>query len=96
MHPPPPFRANAAAPRGGRPVVNLLGDDLQLPPALDTPRYDRSERGPAANRGLSVHDGFRDAVALREIARQGAGGEAPGAFSRVSGHTSLLTGTRTG
>ena len=53
----------------------MLGDDRQLPPALETPCYDRSERGPAANRGLAVHDGFGDAVILREIARQGEGGE---------------------
>ena len=68
--------SHSVAPRGGRPVVNLLGDGLQLPPVLDTPRYDRSESGPAANRGPSVHDGFEDAVALREIARQGAGDDA--------------------
>ena len=47
---------------GGRPVVNLLGDDLQLPPVLDAPCYDRTRRGPAANHGLLAHDGFRDAA----------------------------------
>ena len=89
--------AHSGASWGGRPVVNLLGDDLQPPPVLDTPCYDRSERGPASNRGLAVHDGFGDAVALREIVRRG--GKAmrrSAAFSRVSGHTALLTGTRTG
>ena len=65
--------AHSSASRGGRPVVNLLGADLQLPPALDSPCYDRSERGPAANRGLSVRDGFEGAVVLREILRQGEG-----------------------
>ena len=58
---------------GGRSVVNLLGDDLQLPPVLDAACYDKSERGPAANRGLVVHDGFDEAVVLSEIVRQGEG-----------------------
>ena len=62
--------AHSSASRGGRPVVNLLGEDIQLLPVLGTPGYHRSERGPAASLGLSVHGGFEDAVALREIARQ--------------------------
>ena len=49
---------------GGRPVVNLRGDDIQLPPVLDAACYDKSERGPAANHGLLVHDAFNDAVVL--------------------------------
>ena len=69
--------SHSGASWGGRPVVNLLGDDLRLPPALDAPRYDRSERGQAANRGISVHGGFWGAVVLREIARQGEGDGAP-------------------
>ena len=36
---------------GSRPVVNLLGGDLQLPPVLDAARYDKSGRCHAANRG---------------------------------------------
>ena len=39
-----------AGSRGGRPVVNFLGGGIQLPSALDTPRYDRPELGPVANR----------------------------------------------
>ena len=60
---------------GGRPVVNLLGDDLQLPPVLDAPCYDRTRRGPAANHGLPTRDGIKDAVVLTKIARQGEGDE---------------------
>ena len=60
---------------GGRPCVNLLGDDFQLPPVLDAPCYDRAPRGPAANHGLLAHDSFGDAVILTEIARQGPGDE---------------------
>ena len=55
---------------GGRHVVNFRGDDIQLPPALGDPRYDRSGRGPSAHRGIAVHDGFEGAVAIREIARR--------------------------
>ena len=61
--------AHSVAPWGGRPVVNLIGGALQLPPALDTPRYDRPDRGPAANRGLIAYEGFGDAVVLRDIVR---------------------------
>ena len=56
-----PHRARAAhsfASRGGRPVVNFLWGDIQFPPALAAPRYDGSERGPSANRGLAAHAGF--------------------------------------
>ena len=69
---------------GGRPVVNWIAGDLQLPPAQANPRYERSERGPAANRGLSVRDGFANSVVLPEIARRWGGLRHPGAFSRVS------------
>ena len=72
---PLPSRGESSASWGGRPVADLLGDDLQLPPALATPCHDRSSRGPAANHGLIVHDRFKDAVALSEIERQGAGDE---------------------
>ena len=69
---------------GGWPVVRLLGGYLQLPSVLDTPGHDRSWRGPAANHGLIVHDGFKDAVLLSEIARHGAGDEAPlGVLTRL-------------
>ena len=70
--PPPP---DGASQWGGRPVVNLLGVDLQLPPVLDAACYDKAERGPAANRGLFVHDAFDEAVVLDEIVRQGEGDE---------------------
>ena len=56
---------------GGRPVVNLLGGDLQLPPVLDAACYDKSERGPAFHRGLFAHDALGEAVVLDEIVRQG-------------------------
>ena len=70
--PPPP---DGAAQRGGRPVVILLGDDIQLSAVLDAARYDKSERGPAANRGLLVHDTFDEAVVLKGTVRQGEGEE---------------------
>ena len=70
--PPPP---DGASQWGGRPVVNLLGVDLQLPPVLDAACYDKAERGPAANRGLFVREAFNDATVLGVIARQGEGGE---------------------
>ena len=34
---PIPRASNPVASWGGRPVVNLIGDDLQLPPVLDAP-----------------------------------------------------------
>ena len=62
--------ARSVASREGRPCVNFLGGDLQLPPALDAPCYDGCERGPMANRAPAVHDGFGGADFLREIERQ--------------------------
>ena len=72
-----PIRRQCDAPTswGGRPVGNLPGDDLQPPPVVDTPFCERSSRGPAANRGLMAHGGFKAAVVLSEIARRRAGGD---------------------
>ena len=89
--------ANSVAPWGVRPVGNLLWGDLQLPSALDTPRYDRSDRGPSANRGHVAHDGFGDAVKLRAISRHvGKAMEESGAPPRASGTTALLGEPRNG
>ena len=60
---------------GDRPVVTLLGDDLQLPPVMDVAPYNRTHRCPASNHGLTAHDAFDDAVVLTELMRQGAGDE---------------------
>ena len=46
------------------PVVNPIGGDIQLPPVLDSARYDTSGSGPAANHGLLVSSGFGDSVVL--------------------------------
>ena len=69
-----PISRKGAAPEswGGRPVENLPRVDLLLPPALHTPRRDMFSRGPEANLGPIAHNGFKEAVALSEISRQGA------------------------
>ena len=77
---------------GGRPVENLLGGDLQSQTTLDTHCYDRCERGPEANHGIAVRDGFEDDVALRGIARRGKATRRSGAPSRVSGPIAILRG----
>ena len=76
--------ARSVAYWGGRPVVNLFVGDLQLPPILDNPRYDRSDRGQSVNRGLIARDGFGDASLLRDIARQGqCDGRLRGVLTRI-------------
>ena len=65
-----PGDARSPSSWGNRPVVALLGDDLQLPPVMDVAPYNRSHRGPASNHGLTTHDEFDEAVVLTEMMRQ--------------------------
>ena len=51
--------AHTSAPRGGREVVNSIGGALQLPPALEDPRYDRSEHGAGRIAGSPSAKGSR-------------------------------------
>ena len=91
-----PIRRQSASStsRGGRQVVNLLGDDSQIPPVLDAPCYERSSRGPAENRGLILHGGFKDAVFLIEISRRAA--RNPDESLRAYAPTAWLKKTRNG
>lgn len=59
----------------GRPVVNLPGDDRQIPHFLEAARCDKTTPGPAAHRGLLVHGGFAEAVVLKATVPQGEGGD---------------------
>ena len=56
---------------GGLPVVVFLGDDVQLPPVLDSPVYNCSGKCPASMHGVLVWQNFNSAVNLKQIVRQG-------------------------
>jgi hypothetical protein len=56
---------------GGLPVVVFFGDDVQLPPVLDSPVYICKSQIPAAIHGVLVWKEFTHAVALRTVVRQG-------------------------
>ncbi|XP_077977435.1 uncharacterized protein LOC144433000 [Glandiceps talaboti] len=60
---------------GGLPVVVSFGDDIQLPPVLDSPVYISKGKTPAAMRGVLVWKEFKDAVTLNTIVRQSASEE---------------------
>ena len=55
---------------GGLPVVIFFGDDVQLPPVLDSPVYNTSGKTPAALHGALVWKNFNHAVNLQQIVRQ--------------------------
>jgi hypothetical protein len=54
----------------GLPVVIFVGDDVQLPPVLDSPVYDTSGKTPASLHGALVWKKFNHAVNLQQIVRQ--------------------------
>lgn len=56
---------------GGIPIVIFFGDDVQLPPVLDTPVYCSANKSPAAIHGSLVWQNCHTAVALKTIIRQG-------------------------
>ena len=56
---------------GGLPVVVFFGDDVQLPPVLDSPVYNSTSKLPASMHGVLVWKEFNCAVNLRNIVRQG-------------------------
>jgi hypothetical protein len=56
---------------GRLPVVVFFGDDVQLPPVLDSPVYICKSQIPAAIHGVLVWKEFTHAVALRTVVRQG-------------------------
>jgi len=62
---------NYDKPWGGLPVVIFFGDDVQLPPVLDSPVFNCSSKLPAAMHGVLVWQLFDSAVILRNIVRQG-------------------------
>jgi hypothetical protein len=55
---------------GGLPVVIFFGDDVQLPPVLDSPVYNTSGKTPAALHGALVWKNFNHAVNLQQLVRQ--------------------------
>ena len=55
---------------GGLPVVVFLGDDVQLPPVLDTPVYKPVGTTPAVMHGALVWKEFQTVVDLQTIIRQ--------------------------
>ncbi len=55
---------------GGLPVVVFLGDDVQLPPVLDSPVYNCHSKSPTAIHGVLVWGEFHHAVTLNKIIRQ--------------------------
>ena len=57
---------------GGLPVVVFFGDDVQLPPVLDSPLYCPNSKCPAALHGSLVWQEFSKAVTLKTIVRQNA------------------------
>jgi hypothetical protein len=61
---------NSAASWGGLPVVVFFGDDVQLPPVLDSPVYNPSGKCPASIHGVLVWQQFNCAVHLQQIVRQ--------------------------
>ena len=56
---------------GGLPVVVFLGDDVQLPPVMDSPVYNSKSCYPAAMHGALIWQEFDKAVILKTIVRQG-------------------------
>ena len=61
---------NSAASWGGLPVVVFFGDDVQLPPVLDSPVYNPSGKCSASMHGVLVWQQFNCAVHLQQIVRQ--------------------------
>lgn len=55
---------------GGLPVVIFLGDDVQLPPVLDTPVYKANSKSPAGMHGALVWKEFNEAVLLKTVVHQ--------------------------
>ena len=55
---------------GGLPVVVVLGDEVQLPPVLDSPVYKNSSKSPAAIHGVLIWKEFETVVELQNIIRQ--------------------------
>ncbi|XP_053391813.1 uncharacterized protein LOC128554571, partial [Mercenaria mercenaria] len=55
---------------GGLPVVVFFGDDVQLPPVLDSPVYDCNSKLTSALHGVLVWQEFTSAVCLKTIVRQ--------------------------
>ncbi|KAH3712771.1 hypothetical protein DPMN_072528 [Dreissena polymorpha] len=61
---------NMTADWGGLPVVVFFGDDVQLPPVLDSPVYHFNGKIPAAMHGALVWQQFSEVVHLETIVRQ--------------------------
>ena len=57
---------NSAALWGGLPVVVFFGDDVLLPPVLDSPVYNPSGNCPASMHGVLVWQQFNCAVHLQQ------------------------------
>ncbi|XP_053372848.1 uncharacterized protein LOC128546392 [Mercenaria mercenaria] len=57
---------------GGLPVVIFFGDDVQLPPVLDSPVYNNKSQSPASRHEELVWQDFQYAVTLSTIVRQSA------------------------
>jgi hypothetical protein len=55
---------------GGIPVVVFMGDDIQLPPVLDSPVYHCTSNSPASIHGTLVWNEFDQCVILNTIVRQ--------------------------
>ena len=55
---------------GGIPVVVFFGDDIQLPPVLDSPVYNSHSKVPAAMHGVLVWKEFDTSVILKTAMRQ--------------------------
>ena len=55
---------------GGLPVVVVLGDEVQLPPVLDSPVYKNSSKSPAAIHRVLIWKEFETVVELQNIIRQ--------------------------
>jgi hypothetical protein len=52
-------------------LLCFFGDDVQLPPVLDSPVYNCSSKTPAAIHGVLVWHAFDQVVGLKPIVRQG-------------------------
>ena len=55
---------------GGIPVVVFFGDDIQLPPVLDSPVYNGHSKVPAAMHGVLVWKEFDTCIILKTAVRQ--------------------------
>ena len=55
---------------GGLPVVAFFGDDIQLPPVLESPVYAPNASIPAGKHGALVWKEFTEAVILKKSVRQ--------------------------